>query len=66
MMLPIPAPHMWQWIDATCGPMGYFSDWEKREHEGAEEFTEGTWREVDAEEYASFHRWCKRQWYEQS
>jgi hypothetical protein len=66
MMLPIPAPRMWQWIDADFGPMGTFTDKEKRKHERAGGFGDGTWREVPAEEYAEFLRWCKRLWYEQS
>lgn len=56
----------WQWMDNRCGPMGWFSDAEKKKHEGTEEFTNGHWRKLGQQEITSMVRSIGRLAYEQS
>jgi hypothetical protein len=56
----------WQWMDATYGPMGWFTDEEKRQHENTPEFANGEWRVIPAEEVASMNRCIAQLAYEQS
>lgn len=56
----------WQWMDNHHGPMGWFSDEDKKEYEGTVEFRNGTWRRLSAEEVATNNRALARLYYEQS
>jgi hypothetical protein len=56
----------WQWVDKTRGPMGWFSDEEKRGHEGTAEFQDGEWHEVSEAEVTEQRRWLARLSYDQS
>jgi hypothetical protein len=56
----------WQWISNHFGPMGWFTQEEKAQHEGTPDFTEGHWRLVSAEEVASMNRYIGRLAYEQA
>lgn len=56
----------WQWMDDSYGPMGWFSDAEKAEHEGTEEFSGGHWRPISQQERESQNRSYNHQAYIQS
>jgi uncharacterized protein YbdZ (MbtH family) len=56
----------WQWIDNTFGPMGWFTDAEKAEHDGKPDFINGHWRQVPPEEVADQNAWLGRLTHEQS
>lgn len=56
----------WQWMDNHFGPMGWFSDEEKAEHEGKPEFQNGHWRPIPEEERASMARAIGALAYEQA
>lgn len=56
----------WQWVDDHFGPMGTFTDQEKRRLERNKEFQDGTWRELSAQEMTEFKQYRKWLWYEQS
>lgn len=56
----------WQWVCNTYGPLGWFTDEQRREYEETEEFKDGHWREVPKEEMAEHLRWYARMYYEQS
>jgi hypothetical protein len=40
----------WQWVSNHFGPMGWFTDEQKAEHES--KFTDGWWRPLSVEEVA--------------
>jgi hypothetical protein len=56
----------WQWISDHYGPMGCFSDEEKSQHEGTDEFTNGHWQALSEKEVNSMVRYIGRLAYEQS
>jgi hypothetical protein len=56
----------WQWVSNQYGPMGWFTDAEKAEHQGTPEFTNGHWRPVPPEEVEAHYRAVGRLAYEQS
>ena len=61
-----PPPTKWQWMSNVHGGMGWFSEEEKKAHEGTAEFTDGYWRLVPPEEVATFLASVGRLAYEQS
>jgi hypothetical protein len=58
----------WQWMDNHFGPMGWFSDKDKRKHErsNTSDFCNGEWRKVSKEEVDSANSWLSRLYHEQS
>ncbi len=56
----------WQWMDNSFGPMGWFTDAEKTQHEGTEGFRNGHWRPVSPEELANENRALGALAYQQS
>jgi len=56
----------WQWMDDHFGPMGWFTDEEKAQHEGTPEFSNGHWRLIPEAEVASMDAAIGRLAYEQS
>ena len=56
----------WQWMDNHFGPMGWFSDRQKVEHEGTAEFLDGYWRLLSESEVAFMSASVSRLAYEQS
>ena len=51
----------WQWIDDRNGPMGWFSDAEKAEHEGTPDFSAGHWAPVGQADKDSMSAWYTEQ-----
>ena len=56
----------WQWMDDHYGPMGWFTDAEKQENEGSEEFSGGHWRPLPKQERDAMNAWYRQAAYEQS
>lgn len=42
----------WQWMDNHFGPMGWFNDADKQQHEGTPGFLNGHWRPIASENRA--------------
>jgi hypothetical protein len=56
----------WQWMDDRFGPMGWFSDADKKQLENTEEFASGHWRRLATSEVASMNAYVGRLAYEQA
>ncbi len=56
----------WQWMDARFGPMGWFSDADKKRFENTGEFSAGHWRRLAQNEIASMKAYVGRLAYEQA
>jgi len=59
---------MWQWMDRHFGPMGWFSDAEKRRLQRQKEFapSKGCWRRIAPREVAAMDANLRALAYEQS
>ena len=56
----------WQWMDDHSGPMGWFSDADKKRLENTKEFSSGHWRQLGPDEITSMKALVGRLAYEQS
>ncbi len=59
-------PRKWQWVSNFFGPMGWFSDAEKTQHEGTNDFKDGYWRPIPQKEITESNAAIKQLTYEQS
>lgn len=56
----------WQWVSNHVGPMGWFTDGEKKLWERSPKFTDGYWRPIADDERERMNRAIGQMAYEQS
>lgn len=56
----------WQWVDNQFGPMGWFTDADKKRFTNTKEFSTGHWRRLSTKEVAEMKAYVGRLAYEQS
>lgn len=56
----------WQWVSNAIGPMGWFTDGEKKLWENSPKFKDGYWRPIQPDELRRMNAMIGQLAYEQS